>query len=180
MHRRPEEHTGLVAGAMEDPIVCVQWLAQCRTNVGCSGPTVASSQAAWAEALRRVPVDLLGAAHLGRTAAVEGSPEAGNLGLGEDILGPEADPEAGSPEAGSPGLGAGRHVRSTNQRARGLQDQHHLGLRHTNHGKGHSGILKELELAAQLYDGEYLPAGFLSSSSMSSFIFFLRKSMIQS
>jgi hypothetical protein len=55
---REEEHMGQVADAKEDPTVCDQWLVQCRTSAGCSGPIAVSSLAALVEALRKAQVGL--------------------------------------------------------------------------------------------------------------------------
>jgi hypothetical protein len=98
--------------------------------------------------------------------------EVGNLVLGVGTL--EEDPEADNhgPGAGNLDLGVGRRVhfvRSSHQRVRGHQDQHRL--------ERHENLLK-LVLCFTLIQQIHMPAGFLSSSSMSSFIFFLRKSMI--
>jgi hypothetical protein len=48
------ERKGPEQAAQEDPTDCDQWLAQCRTNAGCSDPTVGSNQEALAEVHRKV------------------------------------------------------------------------------------------------------------------------------
>ena len=119
------------------------------------------------------------------TAAVEGSPglEGGSLGLGEDNLGLEEDspgPARGNLDPGKGSPGAARRFRSLNRKVRGHRGQHHLGRRFVSCMEGQAESLMKLVfwIATRCLKA-WLPDGFLSSSSNSSFIFFLRKSMVE-
>lgn len=85
------------------------------------------------------------------------------------------------------GLEAGlpvNFVHSSHRKARGHQERHRLGPQHMMVGEGLEVHL--LEYLGELFWGSLskftscLPAGFLSSSSSNSFIFFLRKSIVSS
>lgn len=132
----------------------------------------------------------------GHMAAVEGSLEVDNLDLAVGSL----DPEAGIHilleahlAVGSPGLemvvgleaGHPVHfVRSSHRKVRGHQERHPLEHHHMIVGEQLevylAEYLQELFWSYMSHFTALLPAGFLSSSSSNSFIFFLRKSIVSS
>lgn len=136
---------------------------------------------------RKALVGLLVGVDPGRMAVAEGSPgagipdpeagnldpeEEGNLDLEEDNL--------DLVEEDSLGLGADHCSHSMSRTVSGRQGQHHRGRRRASHEEGHSESLCNIRIwIATVCTKACLPVGFLSSSSSSSFIFFLRKSMMK-
>lgn len=161
---------GPVVIVTEDPTASGRLLAQHRTSVGCFDPMTGSSLGA-SEVVRHTVLEgLLAWARSVHKVVVEGSPEERVPDLAEDTL----DFAAGNldPGMGTAAAGADRPVHSMNPRVRGHQGLHRLVRR------GGSENLSELVLHFVLGIMMRIPAGFFSSSSINSFIFFLRKSMI--
>lgn len=134
---------------------------------------------------RKALVGLLVGVDPDRTAVAEGSPGVGNPGMGipdpeEGSLEPEGEDNLDLGEEDNLDLGEDHCFHSMNRTVSGRQGQHHRGRRRASHEEGHSESLYNIRVwIATACMKACLPVGFLSSSSNSSFIFFLRKSMME-